>query len=130
MRLPSGSSARVPDILFVHTAHANRITETFLDGPADLVVEVVSLDSRDRDRSTKFFEYEQAGVSEYWLIDPLRQVAEFYRINAAGRYEHRSVDGDGYYRSLELNGFRLNPVWLWQDPLPEIQDVMRDTSEQ
>lgn len=44
--------------------------ETYLDGPADLVVGIVSPDSVGRDRGEKFYEYAQGGVPEYWLIDP------------------------------------------------------------
>ena len=51
---------RAPDIFFVATAHLDRLKKTFLEGPADLVVEVISPESRGRDRGEKFFEYEQA----------------------------------------------------------------------
>ena len=49
-----------------------------MDGPADVVIEIISTGSRSTDRRTKFAEYEQLGVPEYWLIDPLRRQAEFY----------------------------------------------------
>lgn len=42
MRLPNRPSGREPDLLFVATAHADRLCETYVDGPADLVVEIVS----------------------------------------------------------------------------------------
>ena len=54
--------------------------DTFLDGPADLVIEVISDDSVTRDRVEKFDEYLEAGVREYWVIDPRpgQQRALFY----------------------------------------------------
>jgi Uma2 family endonuclease len=69
---------REPDIIFVAREHLDRLKHTHLDGPADLVVEIVSPESRARDRGTKFYEYEQGGIREYWLLDPLRRQAEFY----------------------------------------------------
>jgi Uma2 family endonuclease len=73
---------RAPDILFVATPNLSRLKSTYLDGPADLVVEIISPDSRARDRGEKFYEYEQGGVREYWLIDPLRkQSVSSARIN-------------------------------------------------
>ncbi len=39
-------------------------------GMADLVIEVVSDDSVARDRADKFYEYQTAGIQEYWIIDP------------------------------------------------------------
>lgn len=55
---------------FVASEHLDRLKETYLDGPADLVVGIVSPDSVGRDRGEKFYEYAQGGVPEYWLIDP------------------------------------------------------------
>src|SRR5690349_14173844 len=68
MRL--ATSGRELDVLFVVTAHLDRLKETYLDGPAELVVEVVSPESGGRDRGDKVYEYRAAGISEYWLIDP------------------------------------------------------------
>jgi Uma2 family endonuclease len=89
-----------------------------LDGPADLVIEIASPDSVGRDRGTKFVEYEAAGVKEYWLIDPLRERAEFYQLDEEGFYRPVSLDVEGVYRSQVIPGFSLKIEWLWQEPLP------------
>ena len=60
MRLPSGN-AREPDVFFVTASKTNLLTESELQAPADLVIEVISDDSIARDRDTKFFEYQAAG---------------------------------------------------------------------
>ena len=75
MRLSMRTSGRLPDLLFVSSEHLERVRPMYLDGPADLVVEIVSPESDDRDRGEKFFEYEAAGIPEYWLIDAVRQEA-------------------------------------------------------
>jgi Uma2 family endonuclease len=67
MRLPN--SGRVPDIVLVLNAHLDRLRASFIDGPADLAIEIVSPDSIERDRITKLREYEAGGVSEYWVLD-------------------------------------------------------------
>ncbi|MEJ7756097.1 MAG: Uma2 family endonuclease [Nocardioidaceae bacterium] len=54
--------------------------KTYLDGAADLAIEIISPESIGRDRGEKFVEYEAAGIREYWLIDPERRQAEFYRL--------------------------------------------------
>ncbi len=123
MRLPTRPSGREPDLLFVAAADADRVRETYLDGPADLVVEIVSPESEDRDRGDKLVEYQDAGIPEYWLIDPVRQDALFYVLGEDGRYRPAVVDADGVYRSAVLPGFRLRIAWLWQRPLPAIADV-------
>ena len=116
---------RAPDIFFVATAHLDRLKKTFLEGPADLVVEVISPESRVRDRGEKFFEYEQGGVSEYWLLDPLRQQAEFYQLNGNGIYRTVPLDQEGRYYSAVLPGLWLQADWLWQTPLPPLLSILK-----
>ncbi len=48
-------SGREPDLLFVAQEHLHRLHPTHLEGPADLVVEIVSPESAPRDRGEKFF---------------------------------------------------------------------------
>jgi Uma2 family endonuclease len=117
---------REPDILFIAQEHLDRLKEMYLDGPADLVVEIVSPESMARDRGEKFYEYEKGGVREYWLIDPQRRRAEFYRLGEEGWYQLVPVDEEGVFRSGVVSGFWLKPGWLWEEPLPSVLDVLRE----
>lgn len=65
---------RVPDIVFMLKENRERRTNEFWKG-ADLVMEVVSADpgSRARDLEKKRKEYEEAGIPEYWIVDPDEQ---------------------------------------------------------
>ncbi len=116
---------REPDILFVLKKHHERLKGTFLDGPADLVVEVISPESIGRDRGEKFYEYERGGVPEYWLLDPLTQRAEFYQVDAGtGLYTFIPPGTDQVYHSAILPQFWLHVAWLWQKPLPHPLQVL------
>jgi len=126
MRLAELQRGREPDVLFVAKEHLDRLRETYLDGPADVVIEIVSPESGPRDRGEKYYEYEAAGVREYWLIDPERQHAEFYRLNKQHRYDLISPDDQGIYRSHVIPGFWLKVGWLWQRPLPRVLDVLKE----
>ncbi len=119
-------SGREPDLLFIARAHLARLRKTFLDGPADLAIEVVSPESRLRDRGEKFAEYEAGGVREYWTIDPEARRADFFRLDAEGRYQRIAPGADGVYRSEVVPGFWLKPDWLRQEPLPPTLDVLRE----
>ena len=117
-------SGREPDLLFVAKEHLYRLRETHLEGPADLVVEVISPESVRRDRVEKFYEYQAAGVGEYWLIDPQSERAEFHRLGEGGRYEEVFSGHEGVYRSGVLEGFWLRVEWLWQEVLPGTEEVL------
>lgn len=119
MKVGADRPAREPDILFILNEHEDRIKSTYIDGVADLVIEVVSPESSERDRGKKLGEYETAGIPEYWLIDPLRSEAVIYRLGADGRYHPVGPDGQGRLHSGVLPGLYIVPEWLWRDKLPE-----------
>ena len=125
MKIGPDLSGREPDILFIAREHLNRLHNVYVDGPADLVVEIISRDSRARDRGEKFYEYEQGGVREYWLLDYLRRQAEFYQLGPDGIYHVVPVDAEGTYHSAVLEGLWLKEAWLWQEPLPPLMSVLR-----
>ncbi|HLF27231.1 MAG TPA: Uma2 family endonuclease [Anaerolineae bacterium] len=116
MRL-SESDVYEPDIVFVSTAHENRIQRTFIDGPADLVVEILSRSTAYFDRGRKLMQCALAGVHEYWLLDPDQRIAEFYRLSE-GRYARVPVADDDLYHSEAAPGFWLRIEWLWTQPKP------------
>jgi Uma2 family endonuclease len=122
------SSGREPDIVFVSTEHLDRIKNTYLEGSADMVVEITSPESMRRDRADKFFEYESAGINEYWLIDPIRKQAEFYRLGIDKLYHLISPDVEDVYRSEVVKGFWLRVSWLWEEPLPPVSDAWQEIS--
>ena len=60
---------REPDILFIKAAHRSGIKKQYCE-KADLVIEVVSEKNRPHDIKKKRIEYAEAGIPEYWIIDP------------------------------------------------------------
>lgn len=125
MKTASSLPGREPDILFVATENLSHIKANHLEGPADLVVEIVSPESTERDRGAKFLEYEQGGVREYWLIDPLRTEADFYQLASDGLYHPAVLDAAGCYHSIVMPGVWIKPDWFWEDPLPVVADVKK-----
>lgn len=118
MRISEHDIAREPDIQIILEANYSRLQPTYMDGPADICIEVVSLESVKRDHGEKFEEYETAGVGEYWIFDPLRDESRFYRLNAQGRYMSVREDAAGFYQTPLLPDFRLHVPTLWDEPLP------------
>lgn len=59
-----------PDIVVVLAEHRDRVEELCIEGPPDLVVEILSPESAERDRGAKRYLYERSGIPEYWIVDP------------------------------------------------------------
>ena len=80
-----------PDLLFVTSARTPIITEKNIQGPPDLVIEILSETTRRTDEVIKRKQYERFGVSEYWIVDPELETVKVYRLT-----------GQGYQRTAEL----------------------------
>lgn len=116
---------RVPDIIFILSTTELKITNTEIEGAPDLVVEIVSHESLEQDWRDKYFEYEQAGVKEYWTIDPYAEKMAIYCLNEQGKYESQKAE-QKIMHSKVLPGFWIKPEWLWQEPLPNVIEIARE----
>lgn len=127
-RLPNVDPKREPDLMVVRAENFARIENTFLNGPADICIEIVSQESVNRDHITKLGEYQKGGVKEYWIVDYIQHEALFYSLNDAGYYELQTHK-DGNYRTPLLPNFVLHIPSLWQDPLPDFFTVGKAVQE-
>lgn len=108
---------RAPDLMVVLEAHRHRVARLHLDGPADVVIDVISPGTESTDRGEKFYEYEAGGVTEYWMIDPQRETVDFL-VRSADGYFRPVSPFDGVYTSPQLPGLALAIDWLWELPDP------------
>jgi Uma2 family endonuclease len=125
MRLPDRRSGREPDVFFVADANSGRVHDRYVEGAADVVVEIVSPDSRTRDRAEKLAEYERGGVPEYWIVDPLAQRVDCWWLGEGGRYEAAPLGDPPMLRSRVMPGLWLDPEWLWSERPPAQIEVFR-----
>jgi Uma2 family endonuclease len=100
---------REPDLVFMRAEHASRINEAFWEG-ADLVMEVVSDDDLRHDLETKRREYAQAGIPEYWIVDPREGRLTVLTLDAARKTyaEHGVYPRGGRAASATLPGFEVD----------------------
>lgn len=119
------SNSREPDLLFVARKNLERFGDAKLEGPADLVVEIISPESENRDTVDKLREYEAEGVREYWIVDSRagKERALFYVLDDTGRYRRIEPDQNGVYTSTVLEDFWLNTKWLWSNSQPSALEV-------
>jgi hypothetical protein len=111
MRL--GEDAFTPDVFVVGSHGPGKLNEHYLDGPADLVIEVLLPGHEAQDREFKRDRYGRGGVSEYWLVNPARRTVESLRWEADA-YRPYSADADGIYRTLKFPGLGFSADKLWE----------------
>jgi Uma2 family endonuclease len=80
---------REPDLMYVLPDHHHYRGNRYWDG-ADLVVEIVSgsADDHERDLVIKRGEYAQAGIPEYWIVDPDEGLITVLRLDGDRYVEH------------------------------------------
>jgi Uma2 family endonuclease len=125
MRCGPGFPGREVDYLFLtHEHHRERVRHTFVDGPADVVFEIVSESTRQKDWVEKRAEYATGGVPEYWIIDPVQNRAEICRLTAGGLYETASDGSSGRLESEVIPGLWFTTEWLAGARCPRIDQVL------
>jgi len=103
-----------PDIIYVSAERRHLLADPALvEGPPDLIVEVVSPSNRLYDEQVKFRIYAEAGVLEYWLADPALRTLTIFALEN-GTYvplpnEH------GVARSRLLDGLEVDVAALFTD---------------
>ncbi len=121
MRAVPDGAVREPDLLFIKKENLGRMLDLFLDGPADLVVEIISQDSVTRDRADKFYEYQDAGILEYLIVDSRagKGRIDYYTLDRNGLYQPIVADEQGRYHSHAVSGFWFRAEWFFQDEMPD-----------
>lgn len=71
-----------PDISVV--CNMSKLDDTGCKGAPDLVMEILSPTTQRHDKFTKFNLYQQAGVREYWIVDPVSKSAQAFVLD--GKY--------------------------------------------
>ena len=96
-----------PDLLFISSDRIEIITANDVQGAPDLVVEILSPGTADRDRTLKLDLYAKHGVKEYWIVDPDARTI-MVLLQGENRFEVSGIYGDE--QSLEsptLGGFTI-----------------------
>ena len=114
----------MPDLTFVSNENLPNVKETLYEGAPDLVVEIVSPESQERDWDTKYNHYESSGVKEYWVIDRDSEKAEIFVLDDGGQYQHTPLR-DGKLHSTVIPGLWVKPSWFWTER-PGVVEILRE----
>jgi len=90
-----------PDICVV--CNSRKLDERGCLGAPDLIVEILSPGNNRKELIDKYLIYEEAGVKEYWIINPEKRVLVVYQLNGKGRYQAANDPVSAIFPDFNLN---------------------------
>lgn len=88
-----------PDISVI--CDPSKLDEKGCHGAPDWIIEIVSAGNKSMYYFTKHFKYQTAGVREYWIVDPTREIITVYR------FEKETMEQYSFYEDV--------PVGIYED---------------
>ena len=97
-----------PDISVI--CDPNKLNDNGCSGAPDWIIEIVSSGSRRMDYFTKLFKYRNAGVREYWIVDPDKKRIMVYNFESEDTLEYSFSDSvkAGIYNDLCIDFSEIN----------------------
>ena len=81
--------ALMPDITVV--CDKKKLDDKGCRGAPDFIIEILSPSTAKRDLKAKRLLYQKSGVREYWVIDPLHNTIQVFKLNKDGRYDFPEI---------------------------------------
>ncbi len=102
-----------PDLCVI--CDESKLTDQGCEGAPDWVIEILSPGNSKREMHDKFALYQEAGVTEYWVVDPLHVSIERYLLveEVYVRQEPRFED-DPRIESLSLPGVAVSGAQVFE----------------
>ncbi len=97
-----------PDISVI--CDKNKLTDEGCKGAPDWIIEIVSPSSRAMDYNKKLLKYGTAGVREYWIVDPIKQLIMVYNFehDTFEQYSFSDKVKAGIYEDFEIDFAGIN----------------------
>ncbi len=103
-----------PDVVLLMHSNKKASVPSCMKGPPDLVVEILSPRTARNDRGQKYQTYARAGVTEYWIVDPVAHTIEIF-ILKEGEYQFAGIfSGEQIVHSKVIPDFPVQARQIFQ----------------
>ena len=102
-----------PDLCFVSHGRLDLVQELVIEGPPDLIVEIMSESNRAHDTVVKFHHYEQYGVREYWIVDPRDDRIHVHSLQDGSYISLGAFATGELVKTRVLSGLDLDPAEIF-----------------
>ena len=116
-----------PDIMIIMPENYTRITKTKLEGPADIVIEILSKATKETDLTKKLPKYLETGVKEVWIIDPDEKTIKI--ITTQEEFTWNDPQSEDYLKSTILSDFKLQIKWIWERVKYPANEIIKNMME-
>lgn len=111
--IPGVQTVREPDLaVYTEWERGRRDSQVWREFTPVLVIEVVSPDQRRRDYEEKQRDYWKAGISEYWIVEPIEQTVTVL-LRQAKAWRRRTIKGSRSFESSAFPGLTVEPARLF-----------------
>ena len=104
-----------PDLCVVLRERLELVGDRMVEGAPDIAVEILSSD-RGRDLVRKRQLYAEAGVSEYWIFDPVNDTATLLDLRGDEYVERTVLGADGVVTTVLLPGLEIPLAGVFNNP--------------
>ena len=125
---PDSRTTLRPDLLVI--CNKEKIEEQGIRGAPDLIVEILMLSNANHDKTYKYHKYLSAGVIEYWIVDPIREVIIVHLLNDDGRYEKTTYVKGDVIKVFILDDLYIDVKELFEGYPGEIPEVKAARKEE
>lgn len=115
-----------PDIVIILPNNYSNIKDTYYNGPADLIVEILSPGTKELDLDKKLPKFLKAGVKEVWIVDPEKKGLTIHHKN--DKKDYPNPKSDDIVISSILPDFKFKVKWLWDREKYTVIDVFKEVS--
>jgi Uma2 family endonuclease len=109
----SDDTVVLPDLFVV--CDRKKLAKRACDGAPDLIIEILSPSTSRYDRLVKFRKYQEAGVKEYWIVDPGYNTIQVH-ILENGRYVTYMYNEEDVISVSALPGLQINAREIFPEP--------------
>jgi len=116
----------IPDLIVL--CSRNKIKRNGIFGAPNLVIEILTPSTSSRDRVEKRYKYEEAGVKEYWIVDPRNKSIEVSLLQENGKFISRTYKLGDMIKVSIFKDFEINVVDVFANPW--LETVLATNDEQ